>query len=84
MKNKILVKVYVISISEEYEIYIPVNESIKAVIGLIVKSVAELSDNFLPANDNYCLLNCDNNALYNYSLIVRDTDITNGKKLFLV
>lgn len=84
MKNKILVKVYVVSISEEYDIYIPVNESIKGIIELIVKSVSELSDRILPVNDNYCLLNCENNFLYNYSLIVRDTDIINGKKLFLI
>lgn len=84
MKNKILVKVYVVSISEEYDIYIPTNESIKGIIGLIVKSVSELSDGVLPVNDNYCLLNCENNFLYNYSSIVRNTDITNGKKLFLI
>ena len=84
MKNKILIKVNVICISEEYDIYIPVNASVKGVIDLIVKSVTELSDGLLNVNDNYCLLNCENNVLYNYSSIIRDTDITNGKKLFLI
>lgn len=84
MKNKILIKVYVVSISEEYDIYVPVNESIKGIIALIVKSVSELSDGVINSNDNYCLLDCENNFLYNYSSIVRNTNIINGKKLFLI
>ena len=84
MKNKVLIKVYAISISEEFEIYIPTNESIKTVIDLIVKSVFELSDGRIISNQNYCLLDCDTNILYNYSQIIRNTNITNGKKIFLV
>ena len=84
MKNKILVKVYVVSISEEYDIYIPVNESIKGVIDLIVKSVYELSDGVVDTNDRYCLLDCETNFLYNNSLIIRNTNIVNGKKLLLI
>lgn len=84
MKNKILIKVYVVSISEEYDIYIPTNESIKKVLELIVKSISELSDGRLNNNSNYCLLDCETNQLYKYDLIVRDTNIVNGKKLILI
>jgi len=84
MKNKVLIKVYVVSISEEYEIYVPTNESIKGVINLIVKSVYELSDGRIDMNDRYCLVDCDTNTMYNYSIIVRDTNIINGKKIFLI
>lgn len=84
MKNKILIKVYVMCLSEEYDIYIPTNESIKAVIELIVKSVLELSDGRLPQTNQYCLIDCENNSLYNYSLIVRNTNMVNGKKLILI
>ena len=84
MKNKILVKVYVVSLSEMFEIYIPVNETIKTITKLIVKSVDELSDGRFPTNGNYCLIDCDSNTIYNYSTIVRDTNIMNIKKLFLI
>ena len=84
MKNKILINVYVLCLSEEYEIYIPTNESVKEVINLIVKSVYELSDGRINLDNNYCLLDCDSNNVYNYSSIVRDTNIINGKKVILI
>lgn len=84
MKNKVLIRVYVVCLSEEYDIYIPVNESIKTIINLIVKSVSELSDNRLEPSENYCLLDCENNQLYSYATIVRNTNIVNGKKMFLI
>ena len=84
MKNKVLVKVYVVSLSELFEIYVPVNETIKTVINLIVKSVYELSDCRLSHQASYCLLDADTNIIYNYSALVRDTDIKNNKNLFLI
>lgn len=84
MKNKILIKVYVVSVSQELDVYIPTNESVKTVIDLIVKSVVELSDNRFNINGNYCLLDCETSYLYNYSSIIRDTNIKNGNKLFLI
>ena len=84
MKNKILIKVYILCLAEEFELYIPTNESIKGIINLIIKSVFELSDGRLNINDVYCLLESETNTLYPYSLIVRDTNIKNGKKLILI
>lgn len=84
MKNKVLVRVYVPCIDFEYEIYIPVNESIRKVITLIVNSVYELSDENININNNYCLFNPDTMEFYKLSSIVRDTDITNSKKIILI
>jgi hypothetical protein len=84
MKNKILVKVYVPSIDEEYEIYIPVNETINKVLELILKSVSELSDDNLDLNQKHYLLDPDTSLTYDNSNIVRDTNIKNSKKLILV
>lgn len=84
MKNKILVKVYVPSIDEEYEIYIPVNETINKVLELILKSVSELSDDNLDLNQKHYLLDPDTSLTYDKSAIIRDTNIKNSKKLILV
>ena len=84
MKNKILVKVYVPSIDEEYEVYIPVNETINKVLELILKSVSELSDDNLDLNQKHYLLDPDTSLTYDNSNIVRDTNIKNSKKLILV
>ena len=84
MKNKILVKVYVSNIDEEYEIYIPVNETINKVLELILKSVNELSDNNLNSDKKYYLLDPELSKVYDNSNIVRDTNIKNNKKIILI
>ena len=84
MKNKVLVKVYVPSIDEEYEIYIPTNESIKKVLELIVKSVYELSDSNLDQETKHYILDPDTSSTYTNDQIIRDTNIKNSKKIILV
>jgi hypothetical protein len=84
MKNKVLVKVYVPSVDEEYEIYIPTNETINKVLELIVKSVSELSDDNLDLNQKHYLLDPETSIVYDNSNIVRDTNIKNSKKLILI
>ena len=84
MKNKVLIKVYVPSIDEEYEMYIPTNEQIKKILDLIVKAVYELSDSNLNLNVKHFLLDPDSSELYLNNQIVRDTNIKNSKKIILV
>lgn len=84
MKNKVLISVYIPSICEQYELFIPINESIKKVVDLIVKSVIELSDGALVENNNYALIDPENSIIYDMSFIVRNTNIKNYKKLILI
>ena len=84
MKNKILIKIFVPSIDDEYEIYIPTKESVKKVLDLIVKSIYELSDSNLNQQDSHYLLDPDTSRIYTNDQIIRDTDIKNGKKIILV
>ena len=76
MKNKVLIKVYVI--------YIPTNESVKKVLELIVKSVYELSDSSLDINKEHFIFDPDTSNLYTEELIIRDTNINNNKKIILI
>ena len=84
MKNKILIKLYVPFIDEVYEIFIPTNESVKKVVDLIVKSVYELSDERLNLDVKYHIIDPDTSLIYQESLIIRDSNIVNGKKIVLV
>jgi len=84
MKNKILINVYTTTIDETYEIYIPVNESIKKVLELIIKSIYELSDSNFNPNDKHYLLDPDTSIIYQDDEIVRDTNIKNSKKIILI
>lgn len=84
MKNKILINIYVPDINEEYEIYIPTNETINKVLELIIKSVSELSDDNLDLDKKHYLLDPDNCTVYSEDLIIRDTNIKNSKKIILI
>ena len=84
MKNKVLINLVVPSIDETYEIYIPVNETIKKVLELIVKSVIDLSDGALDLRVAHYLMDPDNGVLYNDTQIIRDTNIKNSKKIILL
>lgn len=84
MKNKVLIKLYVSYLDETYELFIPTNETIKKVVDLIVKSVYELSDSVLDLAIHYNVMDPYTSQIYNETLIVRDTNIVNGKKIVLV
>lgn len=84
MKNKVLIKVYVPSIDELYEIYIPTNESVKKVLDLIVKSIYELSDSNLDIDENHYMLDPESSNIYLNDQIIRDTNIKNSKKIILI
>lgn len=84
MKNKILISVYVPSIDEGYEIYIPANESVKKVLELIIKSIYELSDSNLDINAKHYIFDPETSSIYIDDQIIRDTNIKNNKKIILV
>lgn len=84
MKNKVLVLIYVPSVSEEYEIYIPINETISKVLQLITKSVFELSDSNFDLDREHFLVDPETSNVYIQSQIVRETNIKNSKKIILI
>jgi len=84
MKNKVLINLFVPAIDCSYELYIPVNESVKKVLELIVKSVYELSYGIFDLRSAHYLMDPDFSMLYNDTQIIRDTNIKNSKKVILV
>ena len=84
MTNKVLIKLFVPMLGEEYDIFIPVNEIMWKINKLIVKSVSDLSDGVLPMNKNYFLVNVDTGRTYNSNDIVINTDIRNYTKIALI
>jgi hypothetical protein len=84
MKNKIRVNVYIPSVDSEYEILIPANDTIKKVLDLIIKSVNELTDDILTKNDRHYLLDPETSKIYDNAAVVRETGITNSKRIILI
>ena len=83
MKNKVLIELYVVELDRFFDITIPVNEYVGKIIEDIVESVFELTDS-TKGRENYYLLNPDEGTVYNNSDLIRDTDIRNAKRIFMV
>ena len=83
MKNKILVELYVVELDRLFDICIPVNEYVGRVIEGIVKSAFGIVD-ASPSKSDYYLVNPEDGSIYGKSVLVRDTDIRNAKKIFLI
>ena len=84
MENKVLVTVYVPSLDQKYDMYIPVNKRIYAIIDLIKLALFELSEANFRIDKNYELYNHDNGELYDMNKLVRDTNIKNNSNIMLI
>ncbi len=81
MKNKVLINLLVPTLTEEFEIYIPVNERVLKVKKLLIDAVYDLSDNSFDKSKSYSLIDPETGNVYNDDLIIRDTNIRNAKKI---
>lgn len=79
-ENKILVNIYILSLSKNYEMFIPVNEKVGHLANLL-NSIMKDSIDF---SHTVMIINADSGRCYKNNELVRDTDITNGTKLVLV
>ena len=84
MENKVLIKLIMPELDEEFDIFIPVNELIWKIKKLIIKSISDLSKTDLNIQDEYILINKDNSKIYTNNEILINTDIRNGTELFLI
>ena len=80
MENKVLIKLIMPELDEEFDIFIPVNE----LIWKIKKSISDLSKTDLNIQDEYILINKDNSKIYTNNEILINTDIRNGTELFFI
>ena len=78
MNNKILVKIIIPEIDEEYDLFIPINIRIGTVIKLLNESLKELSQGMFTVDNKKLLYNCKDATPYNLNDLVRNTNIRNG------
>ncbi len=84
MKNKVLVKIYIPSLDENFDIFLPLNKNIADIIMLIGKSISEMEliDNL--DFSHYSLYNGETVLKYKPELTIRETNIRNGVRLILM
>ena len=79
-ENKILVNIYIVSLSKNFEIFIPINEK----VGNIVKLLKSTLFDSIDSSKNNVIMNMDSGICYKNNDIVRDTDIRNDTRLVLL
>ena len=82
--NKVLVKVYVPIIEEQYDILIPLNRRIYNVIKLLTKAINELSNGYYVPYQTPILYDKITATPYDKNLSIRESDIRNGTELILI
>jgi len=81
--DKILIELYVPSINENYDVFIPTSRRIYEVENMLSKMIEELSLNRYSNNENI-LCYFEDGKIINRNLRVIDCKITNGTKLMLI
>ncbi len=82
--KKYLVDVYLPSIGEHYDVYLPANKPIGEVTSLLVKIAESLSNGNFKGTSDTVLLSAVDGEIFNRDLNVFDTGIRNSSKLILI
>lgn len=79
-ENKVLVSIYIVSLSKNFEIFIPINEK----VGNIAKLLSNTLIDSIDLSRNNVVMNMDSGVIYKNNDIIRATDIRNDTKLVLL
>lgn len=82
--NKVLVKVYVPIIDEEYDIWIPLNRKIHSIIKLLIKAINDLSGGYYRPKNVPVLYNKITAKEYELNKSVKESNIKNGTEIVLI
>ncbi len=84
MSNKVLIKLYVPTLGESYDLFIPVNEIMWKINRLIVKMISDSTDGLFSLDRDYAMINVDTGRVYDNNDIIINTDIRNATKILLI
>lgn len=81
--NKFLVKVYVPLLDSNYDVWIPNSKRVKDIVYYISAMLKNLTDGEFEIK-NYNLINRFNGNIYDYNLLINETDIKNSTELIIM
>jgi len=84
MNNKVLVKIISPHFNKTYDVFIPTNEYVYVIVQLVIKIIKGLNESENIPDKDFMILNKDTGQIYEYGMIVRDTDIRNSAELILL
>ncbi len=81
--DKILVTIYVLSIEQEFDVFLPIGETVSNVLDLIQDSLVDLSNNNYIKKENVFLYDNEGNII-NPNNIIKYSGLKNGEKVCLM
>lgn len=81
--DKVLVTIYVLSIDEQFDIFLPIGKKIEYLLDYIQDSIVDLSNNNYIKKESV-LLYLSNGLIINPNNVVKYSGIKNGSKLCLI
>lgn len=82
--DKVLIKLYVPTLEEIYDVWIPSHKRIYNIIILLVKAINELNNNCYRPNKMPLLYDKLTAEMYDVNLKLKDTNIRSGTELILM
>ena len=82
--NKVLVKVYIPMIEEQYDILIPLNRRIYNIIELLIRAVDELSGGYYSPSKMPLLYDKLTAKIFDVNITVKESTIRNGTEIILI
>ena len=82
--NKILIKLYVPYIDEEYDVLIPINKKVGTIKKILINTVYELSECSIDNPQNLRVYDKTTGMAFENDIYVRDSTIKNGTKIILL
>ena len=82
--NKVLIKLYVPTIEQQYNLWVPLNKQIYTVIRLLVKAVYEFTDGYYNPKKRPVLYDKLTATAYDVNKTVKECGIKNGVELIML
>lgn len=81
--NKILITIYVLSLNQSYDMFLPITMQMTECMDLIQNTIKELSDDMYEINEKPILYNEFDGKIININNIVKFSGLKNGCKVLL-
>ncbi len=82
--NKVLVKLYVPMLDQQYDVWLPLNKRIYNTIILLVKAINEFSGGYYNPEELPKLYDKTTSQLFAINITVKEAGIVNGSEIILI
>ena len=82
--NKILINLVIPSLSQVYNVFIPINKTVAETIVILNQTIHDLTDGEFPISKNLTLVNCDTKEELNYDYSIKICNVKYGSTLALI